>query len=221
MPGEKHVKKPGPANSDRTRKEGTMFTARSSTVLVAVAVAASLVACASPERAVGPGPSMQPRDAASTDALASGGKGARPINVMDACDGPSFNAVIGPGTCARPNGVNFNEFVAQLTAHQSAGAWHNAPAQTDAWVGDALIAVNKGGEVHTFTKVAQFGGGIVPFLNQLAGTPNVVPECLNLPPSEFMLPGGTDQETLDATGDIKFQCCIHPWMTTTVRVKSK
>jgi plastocyanin len=142
----------------------------------------------------------------------------RRINMMDACDGPTFNAVIGPGTCLRPGGVNFSEFVAQLTSHQSAGAWHNAPAQTDAWQGDALIAVNNGGEVHTFTRVADYGGGIVPFLNDLSGTPNVAPECSA--EGTFVPPGGSDTETLDKTGELKFQCCIHPWMRTTVLVKS-
>jgi hypothetical protein len=50
-----------------------------------------------------------------------------------------------------------------------------APSQTDSWLGDALVAVNNGGEMHTFTRVANFGGGVVPFLNGLAGTPNVAP----------------------------------------------
>jgi hypothetical protein len=40
-----------------------------------------------------------------------------------------------------------------------------------------LVAVNKGGETHTFTRVAEYGGGIVPFLNDLAQTPIVAPEC--------------------------------------------
>lgn len=31
------------------------------------------------------------------------------------------------------------------------------------------MAANVGGEVHTFTEVEEFGGGIVPRLNELAG----------------------------------------------------
>jgi plastocyanin len=142
----------------------------------------------------------------------------RRVTMMDACDAPSFNLAIGPGTCSRNGGVIFSEFVALLTAHQSAGAWHNAPAQTDAWLGDGLVAVNNGGEVHTFTRVAEFGGGIVPFLNDLSGTPKVAPECNA--EGTFVPPGGTDSETLDQAGELKFQCCIHPWMHTTVLVKS-
>jgi hypothetical protein len=137
--------------------------------------------------------------------------------MMDACS-PSFNLFVGPGTCTRNGGVDFNEFVAQLTAHQAAGAWHNAPDQTDAWLGDSLVAVNNGGELHTFTRVATFGGGIVPFLNDLSGNETIVPECAA--ESTFVPPGGTDTETLDQTDQLKFQCCIHPWMRTTVLVKS-
>ncbi len=35
-----------------------------------------------------------------------------------------------------------------------------------------------GGELHTFTKVATFGGGFIPPLNQLSGNPVPAPECL-------------------------------------------
>ena len=149
--------------------------------------------------------------------LTAGARTLRQVTMMDACS-PSFNLFVGPGTCTRNGGVDFNEFVAQLTAHQAAGAWHNAPDQTDAWLGDSLVAVNNGGEVHTFTRVTTFGGGIVPFLNDLSGNETIVPECVA--ESTFVPPGGTDTETLDQTDQLKFQCCIHPWMRTTVLVKS-
>lgn len=142
----------------------------------------------------------------------------RRVTMMDACDGPTFNAAIGPGTCVRQGGVSFSEFVAQLTAHHAAGAWRNAPSQTEAWRGDSLVAVNNGGEVHTFTRVAAYGGGIVPFLNDLTDTPVVAPECTT--EGTFVPPGGADTETLDQAGELKFQCCIHPWMRTTVLVKA-
>jgi len=134
------------------------------------------------------------------------------VNMHDACDPDSFNAAIGAGTCVRDGGVSFDEFVAQLTAHQSIGAWHFAPGVANATVGETLLASNTGGEVHTFTEVAEFGGGIVPFLNQLAGTPNVAPECKALENDDFVAPGATYKETVDRKGTVKFQCCIHPWM---------
>jgi plastocyanin len=136
--------------------------------------------------------------------------------MMDACDAPTFAA--NNIDCARNHGMPFPELIAQLSAHQFAGAWHNAPSQTDAKLGDALIAVNKGGEVHTFTRVASYGGGIVPELNALSGTPTIAPECTT--ETTFVPPGGHDTESLNQTGELKFQCCIHPWMRTTVLVKS-
>jgi plastocyanin len=152
----------------------------------------------------------------SSSAVVSAGLNTRQVQMMDACDAPTFtqNGI----DCSRNHGMPFPELIAQLIGHQSAGAWHNAPSQTDAKLGDALIAVNKGGEVHTFTRVASFGGGIVPELNALSGTPTVAPECSA--ETTFVPPGGTDTETLNQAGELKFQCCIHPWMRTTVLVKS-
>lgn len=194
-------------------------------LFVAVAVSSVVVACGNPSSPAAPTESSASSGSglsATTNSLAittqSAGPTERQVSMMDACDGPTFNAAIAPGTCLRTAGVPFSEFVAQLTAHQSVGAWHNAPSQTDAWLNDSLVAVNKGGEVHTFTRVAQFGGGIVPFLNDLAGTPNVAPECTT--ETTFVPPGGTDTEHLNQVGELKFECCIHPWMRTTVLVKS-
>jgi plastocyanin len=145
------------------------------------------------------------------------GSTSRQVSMMDACS-PSFNVFVGPGTCARPGGVDFLDFIAQLQRNQFAGAWHNAPSQTDAWLGDALVAINKGGEDHTFTRVANFGGGFVDQLNALSQSGPEVQECKT--ENTIVSPGGTDSETLDKVGELKFQCCIHPWMRTTVLVKS-
>jgi hypothetical protein len=145
---------------------------------------------------------------------------ARLVSMNDACDSATFNAAVGPGTCSRPGGVAFSEFVAQLMVHQSAGAWHNAPSQMSAKVGETILAINRGGETHSFTRVVAFGGGIIPFLNALAGTPNVAPECAAISPAELLPPGGTDTEDPLVPGTTLFQCCIHPWMRTTVHVRS-
>jgi hypothetical protein len=52
----------------------------------------------------------------------------------------------------------------------------------------------------------------VPDLNQLAHVPVVAPECANLDDDDFVAPGGEYSETVDHSGTVKFQCCIHPWM---------
>ncbi len=147
------------------------------------------------------------------------GAGSRLVSMMDACDPTTFNAAIGPGTCARNGGVSFDEFVAQLTKHHMAGAWHFAPPTVNMRVGQQLVAVNRGGEVHTFTEVAHFGGGIVPFLNDLSGNPTPAPECLALTGSDFIPPGGTATNDEDDSGTELYQCCIHPWMRAVVHVR--
>ena len=135
------------------------------------------------------------------------------VNMMDACDGDSFNAVFGVGTCLRAGGVKFDQFIAGLTRLGSIGPWHFTGAKT-VQVGQDFVATNMGGEVHTFTEVAEFGGGLVPLLNQLAHVPDVAPECRAdaLEPDDFVPPGGTYREPVSHSGDLKFQCCIHPWM---------
>jgi len=142
----------------------------------------------------------------------------RLVNMHDACDGPTFNAAVAPGTCIREGGVTFSDFIAQLTRQGVAGAWLFAPSMTAAQLNQTLEAVNRGGEVHTFTHVAKFGGGIVPPLNQLSHNPVVAPECTTLEPDDFVAPGGTFHQQVDATGTVLLQCCIHPWMRLTVQV---
>ena len=140
----------------------------------------------------------------------------RPVAIMDACDPTTFNAALGPGTCVRSGGVTFQEFLAQLQDHGSADAWHFAPTILNARVGQTLLATNRGGEVHTFTEVEEFGGGIVESLNTLSGNPEKAPECLTLDDDDFIAPGHTYSDEVEAAGTEHYQCCIHPWMRTTV-----
>lgn len=140
------------------------------------------------------------------------------VNMHDACDPTTFNAAVGAGTCSRQGGVRFDDFITQLTRTGAAGAWHFAPPLATAQLDEVLLAVNRGGEDHTFTQVAVFGGGIVPELNQLSHNPVVAPECKTLEPDDFVAPGGTYEQHVKATGTLLFQCCIHPWMRLTVQV---
>ena len=73
---------------------------------------------------------------------------------------------------------------------------------------------NEGGRGHTFTEVAQFGGGFVPPLNVgLTPAPECTPEA-TIP----LAPGATEELNLEP-GLHKFQCCIHPWMRAAIRVE--
>jgi len=162
-----------------------------------------------------------PTVSAARAAAARGGGSIRKVNMMDACDPASFNAAVGPGTCVRQGGMTFGQFIAQLTKHQEVGAWHFSPPNRQAKVGQTLLAVNLGGEVHTFTEVEEFGGGIVPDLNALSGNPVPAPECLALDADDFVPPGGTYEDEVEEAGTELYQCCIHPWMRTVVHAKSK
>jgi plastocyanin len=143
------------------------------------------------------------------------------VTMFDACDPETFNAELGPGTCIRSGGVRFDKFLEQLGLHHSIGGWHFAPPNVSMQVGQMLVARNRGGEVHTFTEVEEFGGGIVPLLNELTGLTTVAPECRTLAGSDFIPPGGSSSEKEEEAGVEKYQCCIHPWMRAEVRIKEK
>lgn len=147
------------------------------------------------------------------------GGGVRRIQMLDACDPASFDAVLGAGACTRPGGLAFGQFIELLTRHGTIASWRFSPANAQLDVGETLVAINAGGEVHTFTEVREFGGGIVPDLNALTGDLVPAPECLNFGALEFIPPGGTDTEVADEPGTERYMCCIHPWMRAEVHVR--
>jgi plastocyanin len=134
----------------------------------------------------------------------------RLVIMMDGCDPESFEAV--DVTCVRPGGITFERFLDLVGKHQTAGAWRFSPGTLNASVGQTLLAVNRGGEVHTFTEVEEFGGGIIEDLNTLSGNPVPAPECLNLPQGDFVAPGGSRTDEVEEPGTEHYQCCIQPWM---------
>ena len=151
---------------------------------------------------------------------ASASQTARHLNMLDDCDSLSFNAVIGPGTCTKDGSTSFQEFVGQLLAMGHAPAWRFAPTSLQLPAGSSIVAFNKGGEDHTFTEVAHFGGGCVQVLNDLLGL-SPVPECGNpaLFPGTLVEQGDSRQSAPLASGVHLFECLIHPWMRTTVTVE--
>jgi len=143
----------------------------------------------------------------------------RRVEMLDACDGPSFDAVIGDGACVRNGGVTFDTFIGQLMNMGQAPAWRFAPTRLSLAAGGSIDAYNRGGEAHTFTEVAAFGGGCIDELNGVLGlTP--VPECENpaIFGSTLAFPGDELEVEDLAAGRHLFQCLIHPWMRTTVDV---
>ena len=148
----------------------------------------------------------------------------RHLVIRDDCDpkDATWNAV---GGCQQPQGdVTRAEFGSQLISPKAAAvvghqAWRNDPSYVEINANDFLIAKNGGGRAHTFTRVAQFGGGRAanPALNfGLVQAPECVTPVGAMPddiaPGEHVVVHGL------APGNHHFQCCLHPWMRTTVKV---
>jgi len=145
------------------------------------------------------------------------------VLVLDDCDPNDWAGPPPGGGCALEEGdVTRAEFNAlrfsplqtssppPVIGHQ---AWRNDPSYLKVEEGDTVKVKNKGGRGHTFTKVAAFGGGLVPGLNQ-GLVP--APECAtaaNLPP------GAKEEVSGLSVGNHRFQCCFHPWMRTLIKVK--
>jgi len=154
------------------------------------------------------------------------------VRIWDACDPATFNAQFGAGTCvAGQHGTTvLGVFIDELQKDHIAGAWRFNPVLTasddifrratlNMASGQQLVLRNRGGETHTFTRVAHFGGGVIPVLNQLSQSPNVAPECLkpasatNIFVSAGAVRNGPVANSLAIPlGDSKWECCIHPWM---------
>jgi plastocyanin len=141
------------------------------------------------------------------------------VLMKDDCDprDPGWNNV---GGCHQHRGnVSFAEFngeadsplAAAVIGHQ---AWRNDPTYLVIKHGQRVQVRNVGGRPHTFTEVANFGGGVVPPLNE-GLIP--APEC---PDSLEVLPGGRVHVSGLTIGNHRFQCCFHPWMRALIKVKN-
>lgn len=152
------------------------------------------------------------------------------VHIIDYCDPVSFNLVLGDGACVRdttPGSITFNGFIGELTAEKAAGAWWFSPVMGKAGEHDQLAISNLGGETHTFTKVKKFGGGFVAPLNDLSGNTKVAPECGTVVdgniipqppgPDNLFIPAGGTATHAASHGPVRYQCCIHPWMRTTIQ----
>ncbi|MDB4948238.1 MAG: hypothetical protein JWM27_887 [Gemmatimonadetes bacterium] len=145
------------------------------------------------------------------------------VELRDDCDPATFNAALGAGACQHKSsvGVTLTQFNSELTATHAVAAWNIQPVTLNVTEGTTLPVVNTGGETHTYTEVDEFGGGVVPALNQASGNTTVAPECADQATvaGSSVQSGGTMQHTFDAKGTEKYQCCIHPWMRQTVTVR--
>jgi hypothetical protein len=167
-------------------------------------------------------------------ALAQGGSPrgatdpANAVEILDDCD-PSDPGWLPTGGCLlREGNVALAEFQALLTSPLATippgggtpflvghPSWRAEPLHQTMKANRTLRVTNQGGRGHTFTKVADFGGGFVPPLR--VGMAQA-PEC-NPATALVIEPGGVDHIDGLEPGLHKFQCCIHSWMRNTVRVE--
>jgi len=146
------------------------------------------------------------------------------IVALDECDPVTFNAALGPDFCKN---VTIGAFttLSDLFAKAAAGTpdpgWDFEPDTLHIQKGTTLSIVDQGGEPHTFTEVAQFGGGFIDGLNAGEAT---VPECAggfaNVAVAKTRILQGSHVEITGLKkGKHLFECCIHPWMRVKVDVK--
>lgn len=191
-------------------------------------LALSIAACS--DDPVSRQPALDSRAGATeTASLSRGGgerEGGRQILILDDCDPRDPGWAPTGGCLLRRGRVTFAEFNALLTSPLSAStvghpAWRNQPSYLDIESGKTVRVTNAGGRLHTLTKVANFGGGRVPPLNQ-GLTP--APECL-IPPGAAdpfaVAPGASMRLANLSVGIHRFQCCIHPWMRELIAVSAK
>lgn len=135
------------------------------------------------------------------------------VFVMDRCEPESFDAAVEPGTCVRNGGVTFEKFARRLNPQDGGhNAWRFSRHDVVLGPDQRLTLINNGGEVHSFTEVADFGAGFVPELN--AALPPGTPPAQPVGDLNFMAAGETlELEPLPA-GTHRFECLIHPWMRT-------
>ncbi len=167
----------------------------------------------------------QPHAKTASAQVAESSPSSAQVVALDECDPATFNAALGPDFC---HNVTLGAFttLSDLFAKAAAGTpdpgWDFEPDTLNIKKGTTVIAVDQGGEPHTFTEVAQFGGGFIPVLN--APGEDVVPECVggfaNVSVAKTrILQGSQLQVTGLSKGKHFFQCCIHPWMRVEVDVK--
>jgi len=147
------------------------------------------------------------------------------IVALDECDPSTFNALLGADFCrnvALGASTSLSDLFAKAASGEPDPGWDFEPDVLKIAQGTDLSVVDQGGEPHTFTEVARFGGGFIPGLN--APGEDAVPECsggfANVAVAKTRILQASTLRVSDLSkGTHYFQCCIHPWMRVKVEVK--
>jgi hypothetical protein len=138
------------------------------------------------------------------------------IVALDECDPVTFNAALGADFCKNV-AVGFTTTLSDLFAKAAAGTpdpgWDFEPDTVSVKKGAVVIVTDQGGEPHTFTEVAQFGGGFIPVLN--APGEDTVPECpavfpKSLWPEPASFRGAISASRICQRGSIAFSAAFTP-----------
>jgi len=151
------------------------------------------------------------------------------VVALDECDPATFNAAAGPDFCKNvalaytPFGsaTTFANLFAEAASGHPDKNWDFEPDTLTVDEGTPIIAVNQGGEPHTFTEVKDFGGGFIPPLNDgQAAAPECAAGFSDVAVARTRILQGSQLRVAGLSkGEHHFQCCIHPWMRMTVVVK--
>jgi plastocyanin len=151
------------------------------------------------------------------------------VVALDECDPATFNAPpplgVGPDFCKNVTlgaSTTLSDLFAQAAAGHPDPKWDFEPDTLKIKEGTTVSIVDQGGEPHTFTEVAHFGGGFIPGLN--APGEETAPECTggfaNIAVARTRILQGSNVSVSGLSrGEHRFQCCIHPWMRVKVEVK--
>ncbi len=169
--------------------------------------------------------------ASAAPASASDERERKRVLIKDDCDPATFNAAIGPGTCQGKGETTFGEFIAELQEDRAVDEWTFKPDELKVRAGATISVKNVGGETHTLTRVARFGPGFVPQLNDLVFGPGAVPlpeftpgasgfpAGINFVASGDTLTLSTGPNTPLRLGKNRVECGVHPWMRMIITVK--
>jgi plastocyanin len=155
------------------------------------------------------------------------------ISIMDNClpGDPGWTPTGGCSLAPHQGEVSAAEFGAfipstLISAFVGHPSWRNEPSYLSVDRGKTIRVTNTGGRGHTFTRVAEFGGGSVAGFNIGATR---APECPATPPEvkDASPPGGSieiqglapNPTTPPSQASYKFQCCFHPWMRAAIKVE--
>lgn len=148
------------------------------------------------------------------------------VVALDECDPATFNAPTAAGADFCKNvalgaSTTFSNLFAEAAAGTPDPKWDFEPDTLTVKEGTIVSIVNSGGEPHTFTEVAKFGGGFILPLNDGEAP---VPECAagfsSVAVARTRVLQGSQQQIVGLSkGEHLFECCIHPWMRMKVEVK--